>query len=220
MPLDARQVDQNWLFAWLSGRAYARGLPQPFADRGGWRAEIGLETERRRWVFAELGIDLLALANEIDDPALRLRAIATPAAMRAFLPAGWIVADASYAMGEPGRRSPDPVLSSHYRLEVQSEPRSVHAFVLHDSGELAASGHGGIADSVFVYDRIVTQPGHRRRGLGRVIMHALGLHRGDPQLPGVLVATEAGRTLYEALGWQVLAPYASATWRGESPVQN
>jgi hypothetical protein len=91
---------------------------------------------------------------------------------------------------------------------------------LRDTGELAASGHGGIADSAFVFDRIVTQVGHQRLGLGRAIMQALGQHGSAKQLPGLLIATEAGRKLYESLGWEVVAPYASASWTGESPVHN
>ncbi|NHZ36198.1 GNAT family N-acetyltransferase [Massilia sp. CCM 8692] len=62
-----------------------------------------------------------------------------------------------------------------------------------------------------VFDRIETFAPHQRKGLGSALMAAL-----DPlaQQAGVserlLVATEAGRSLYLALGWRVLAPYSTA----------
>jgi GNAT superfamily N-acetyltransferase len=217
---DPEIADAGWLRAWITGRSLARGLPLPFADRGGWRAEIGSDSETRRWVFAGLTPELRDLAGEIREPKLNLRALATPEQMRAFLPAGWHVQASSYAMVGPRHAAQSPPLASGYRVELQSGPQAAHAFVLAAEGELAASGHLGIGAHAAVADRIATHPDHRRRGLGRVIMDTLSQARPDPAQPQLLVATEMGRQLYEALGWRVLSPYASASFIGDSPVQN
>ena len=123
-------------------------------------------------------------------------------------------------MAGPSKRMAAPALPQDYRLEIQSGQTAVHAFVLAGDGTLAAWGHGGAGSHAFVFDRIVTQPDHRRRGLATAIMAALSYARPDRMVPSLLVATEAGRQLYERLGWRVVAPYASASWAGDSPVQN
>jgi len=220
MAFDPERADADWLLAWVTGRSLARGLPLPFADRGGWRAEIGSDSEIRRWVYPALTDELRALADEIASPGLNLRALATPSAMRNFLPSGWAVQASSYAMASPAYRSSPEPLPQGYRLELQRGPQAAHAFVLSFEGELAAWGHLGIGEHAAVADRIVTHPEHRRRGLGRAVMSALATARSDPGQPQILVATEAGRQLYESLGWRVLSPYASASWAGDSPVQN
>lgn len=203
----------------MTGRALARGLPLPFRDRGGWRAEIGSDSELRRWVYPGLTEELRELAASIADPALKLRAFATPDAMRAHLPRGWHVEAPSFAMVERADQIRPAALAPGYRLELQDDGSAVHAFGLTASGELAAWGHGGAGPKAFVCDRIVTQPDHRRRGLASAIMAALHDAR-DKTAPRLLVATVAGRQLYESLGWHVVAPYASAHWVGDSPVKN
>jgi GNAT superfamily N-acetyltransferase len=218
MAFDPERVDADWLHAWLTGRALARGLPRPFADRGGWRAEIGLASETRRWVFAAPGRELQLLAAEIADPALKLRALATNAEMQAALPPGWEVGAPSFAMVGPLHGVADAPLPSGYRLETQAGGMSAHVFILAANGELAASGHGGAGEQAFIFDRIVTHPAHQRRGLGRAAMAALAATRPDASLAQLLIATEAGRELYQALGWHVVAPYASASWFGQNPV--
>ncbi|WKE70030.1 GNAT family N-acetyltransferase [Streptomyces sp. WP-1] len=61
-------------------------------------------------------------------------------------------------------------------------------------------------DTACVFDRTVTAPAHRRRGLGTVMMGTLtGAAVGSGVPTGVLGATVQGRTLYEALGWEVLS---------------
>ena len=220
MAFHPERPDMDWLLAWATGRSLARGLPLPFSDRGGWRAEIGSDNERRRWLFAALTPDLRALAESISEPGLNLRALATPAAMQAFLPTGWSVQAASFAMVGPSGPTPPVALPPRYRLELRQGRTAAHAFILDADGELAAWGHAGVGENAFVYDRIVTQPGHRRKGLGRAIMASLGQGRRDPGQAQLLVATEVGQMLYRSLGWKVIAPYASAGWTGDSPVQN
>jgi hypothetical protein len=217
---DPGRVDSQWLLAWMTGRSLARGLPLPFADRGGWRAEIGSDSEQRRWVFPALCPELLALAREIAKPGLNLRAVATADEMRSFLPGGWTVQAQSFAMTGPTTPAPECELPAGYQLEMQIGASAMHAFILAAAGELVASGHAGVGEYAVVFDRIVTQPRHRRKGLGRAIMASLAAACQRLDQPTILVATEAGRQLYQAIGWRVVAPYASAGWTGDSPVQN
>ncbi|MCB5911191.1 GNAT family N-acetyltransferase [Streptomyces pinistramenti] len=62
-----------------------------------------------------------------------------------------------------------------------------------------------------VFDMIGTAAGHRRRGLGRLVMAALAARAAAAgATQGVLVASPEGRALYEALGWELRAPVTAA----------
>lgn len=75
---------------------------------------------------------------------------------------------------------------------------------------MAASGHGTETHGVFVYDRIVTEPEHRRKGLGHVLMQILHEARGNPNSVELLVATDDCLALYETLGWEKIVSNACA----------
>lgn len=211
--LDPLRPDLEWLGAWIVGRALARGLPTPSLDRGGWRAEVGSDTEKRRWLFDGLNADVLALASEIEEPGLNIRVFCESAALQATLPQGWKVGAPSYAMVATVTAR-EPSLPAGFRLDAQFDSSCAHVSILTDAGELAASGHAGIGPDALVYDRIKTMPEYGRQGLGTAVMHALAKAMPNPALPQLLIATEAGRMLYGSLGWQIVSPYASASWVG------
>jgi predicted GNAT family acetyltransferase len=97
-----------------------------------------------------------------------------------------------------------------YRVDVSHTGAVTAVRIVADDGAVAASGFAAEAGGVFVYDRIVTEPAHRRRGLGSAVMTTLGAARRQTGSEQVLVATENGRALYSALGWAVRSPYTSA----------
>jgi len=103
---------------------------------------------------------------------------------------------------------------SGYELEVDEDERGIAVRVLDREGELAASGFAAETPEAFVYDRIVTEPAHQRRGLGLTVMTALGAQRRSVAARHVLVATPEGRALYAALGWTVRSPFATAVIPG------
>ena len=211
MGFDPGRVDLAWLRAWLEARSIARGFPAPIADRGGWRIETGIATERRRWFFPQFPPVRRALGEAIDDPRMIIRAAVKPEALAAALGPRWTVPEQTFVMHRSDRNAVTQPLAPGYRLESRRDGAVAHAFVLDADGHLAASGHAGRGSQAIAYDRIATDAAHRRKGLGRVLMLALGDLLGEQDVPEVLVATVAGRALYETIGWQVVAPYAQAT---------
>ncbi|CCH33231.1 GNAT family N-acetyltransferase [Actinosynnema sp. NPDC047251] len=99
--------------------------------------------------------------------------------------------------GHPTRPAAGP-----YRTTTSVDGAVLKAEVRHESGDLAASGLAGVIGPDAVPDRIETDPGHRRRGLGTVVMGALAeaaVVRGART--GILLASPDGERLYTSLGW-------------------
>jgi len=196
------------LEAWLSARSIARAVPAPVRDRGGWRVDTGSAAELCRYVFREADETFWAAADTIDTPRVSLKACASAADVLAIVPSRWTLQSVAWMMVQDPNGDDSVDLPEGYALDVTTQ-RGVSSVVIADAaGTAAASGHGATAGGVFCYDRIVTQPDHRRRGLGRAIMGALG-RRQAPGTRRMLAATDAGRALYETLGWRVVAPYTT-----------
>jgi GNAT superfamily N-acetyltransferase len=98
-----------------------------------------------------------------------------------------------------------------YRLQVLIESRTTIARIFTEDGLLVASGHAVEYGGVFVFDRIATEPAHQHQGLGAAVMAALGGSQQSKAAQRVLVATEAGRSLYSTLGWKVRSHYSTVT---------
>ncbi|MBV9510552.1 MAG: GNAT family N-acetyltransferase [Caulobacteraceae bacterium] len=114
--------------------------------------------------------------------------------------------------GEAGRPS---MIPSGYELDVRAKASVSLARIFARDGSLAASGYAASAQGVFVYDRIVTEEPHRRRGLASAIMMALGCQRSPVDARQALVATRAGRSLYTKLGWVVRSPWTTGVMPSE-----
>lgn len=99
-----------------------------------------------------------------------------------------------------------------YRLVVRHVGPVLEARVLDEAGELAASAWAAETPGALVFDRVVTEPEHQRKGLGRLMMSGLQAAKRDPASLDLLVATEQGRRLYESLGWRVRSPFATAAF--------
>lgn len=86
--------------------------------------------------------------------------------------------------------------------------------VLDAAGGQAAKGQMAVLGDAVVVDRVVTEEAHRRRGLGGLVRRTLAdraLEVGA--VLGVLGATDAGRALYETLGWKKHATLAECVYR-------
>lgn len=102
-------------------------------------------------------------------------------------------------------------LADGYRIEAKQVSMVVEARIFSETGALAASGCAAETQGAFIYDRIVTAPEHRRKGLGRALMrtlHDARRHHGTPEL---LVATEDSRALYATIGWETFSAYSTAS---------
>ncbi|WP_421014095.1 GNAT family N-acetyltransferase [Glutamicibacter creatinolyticus] len=88
----------------------------------------------------------------------------------------------------------------------QIERDGTHAYVsLHpeDNEEVvAASGHVSAVNGYAIFDRIITGPEFRRRGLGTLAMRALASLAQEHDVDeGLLIASVDGQKLYASLGW-------------------
>jgi len=196
---------------WVLGWAVARGVPPPVAHSDGWRVEVGLPQHKRRHVFPRLSQALLALGETVVEPWNYLKACATADELRAALPTQWHVEATTYFMRFDGPPPPAPALHGGYRPDVAMRGSCAVARVLAADGSVAAAGHVAAVEDAAIFDRISTDPAHRRRGLGRAVMWALdAASRTLGARRGLLVATADGHAMYRMLGWQVQSPYASA----------
>ena len=170
-------------------------------------------------MFPGLSPTLAQLGGSISQPWVFLKACATSDALRGLLPAHWQIQDEGALMtcGAQPFAGTGP-LPAGYSLVVTDHGKSsglVSVQVNAADGSPAAAGHLALGDRMATYDRIVTEPAHRRLGLGRAVMaalqsraHAHGCHAG------VLVASREGQRLYASLGWRLRSPWATAVIPG------
>ncbi|WCM28362.1 GNAT family N-acetyltransferase [Sphingomonas sp. QA11] len=203
-------VDPMMLHAWLAARSIARGLPAPVPEHGGFRVETHTDEEIRRWVFPRVGTGLVELGRTIHEPLHLLKLCGPADALLASLPHGWQLHPPTYFMTATTGWTERP-LPAGYSVEVSRRDTVIELRVMSDSGDLAASGYAAETAHAFIYDRIITAPDHRRKGLGHVVMAGLSRARQNPDIPQLLVATEEGRALYSTLGWRTLSPYSTAS---------
>lgn len=203
-------IDPVLLEAWVRGRSLARALPQPVPDRGGLRVDTNSAVEVCRWIFPRTLPGLIELAQEVSRPGYLLKVCGSINDLRAALPQRWQVEPTGYFMtatgGWEGRAMP-----ADYTFEIERIAAVTQVQIRALSGDLVGSGYAAETAEAFIYDRIVTAPGHQRKGLGRALMTALRGTCRNPDLPGLLVATEDGRALYRTLGWQTLSSYSTAS---------
>jgi GNAT superfamily N-acetyltransferase len=202
-------VEPDLLWRWVAARSIARGQPLPVPDRGGMRVDTGLPEEVRRYVFADPCPGLFELAAAIDMPHIYLKVCAGAAGLRGMLPPRWQLQPSGYLMAHDGPPAAPLAPGPGYRIELVQDGAVTAARILTADGVVAASGYAAEHDGVFILDRILTDPLHRRRGLGRALVTALGSMQRAATSRRVLVATDDGCALYSTLGWRVLSPYAT-----------
>jgi GNAT superfamily N-acetyltransferase len=130
--------------------------------------------------------------------------------MRELLPPRWQFHERRYVMTGGAWHPADIDLPPGYALQLSHSGALTAASILSSEGKLAASGHAAEVDGFFIYDRIVTEPEHRRRGLAASLMQALHSARQSASSIQILVATADGRALYSSLGWRTHSPYTTA----------
>lgn len=115
-------------------------------------------------------------------------------------------------------RHPQPICS--YQLTRCSEGSLEYVRLLAADGSVAAHGMMAVVGTDAVMHDIQTDPAHRRRGLGSVVMGALAaraIERGAET--GLLMATADGFQLYTKLGWVAEATMVTASGARLGPVR-
>jgi GNAT superfamily N-acetyltransferase len=116
---------------------------------------------------------------------------------------------------------PAATAGPEYRLELgaAAPEYGVEALeyvrVVHTSGAVAARGMAAVVGADVVMHDIQTDPDHRRRGLGSVVMATLSrraIERGATT--GLLMATTDGVQLYRRLGWLLRATMLTGSGLG------
>ncbi|MFF8991746.1 GNAT family N-acetyltransferase [Streptomyces sp. NPDC014983] len=210
--MNAAEAVQAWIHGWTVSRGAAAPVPTPW----GFTVDVGLPGHVVRHVLSAADETAVRrITGDTTAPGVWLKAPVPPDMLEAWLPAGWSLA------GGPGflmaaavraaRAETPPATADGYRLDTWTRAGVARALVRTADGAFAARGQVAVTGSAFVLDQIETDPAHRRRGLGRLVMHALvEIAAGRGAAAGVLVATPEGRALYETAGWRVLAPLTGA----------
>ncbi|MFI8008418.1 GNAT family N-acetyltransferase [Streptomyces sp. NPDC086010] len=209
--------------AWVRGWALSRGAVEPAALPWGFTVSLGLPGHVMSHVLPTADeATVRELTGGATGPGVWLKAFVPAESLASWIGPGWSVPSApgclmSIDLDADTVRTPPP-LPGGYRLRSWTGSGVVHARVHAPDGTVAARGQTSVDGTTAVVDKIETHPAHRRRGLGRVIIHTLvdaAAERGATV--GLLASTAEGRALYEATGWHVVAPLANAL-RGPDPV--
>jgi len=210
--------------AWVHGWAVSRGAAVPSSRPWGFTVEIGLPGHAMSHVLPSPDERTVReITGRATGPGVWLKALVPPTTLAPWLAPGWSLPGGPGAlMSTPLSVTPGhigPALPRGYQLHTRTGAGVTRAVVHSPDGARAARGRIAVTGSAAVVDQVETGPAHRRRGLGRLIMHTLtAAAAGQGATAGVLAATPEGRALYETTGWVVLAPLASAV-RGPDPVE-
>ncbi|KUJ62471.1 GNAT family acetyltransferase [Flavobacteriaceae bacterium CRH] len=200
-------IIENWLKAW----SISRELPLPVKFRSGLKVDVGFEKQKTRYVFTELNNDFIQLTKDIDEPWVFLKVCSPPSELKRYISKKWIVQPQGYMMScfHP-MTIPNIGLHNDYKLEITHYNSTSFIKIVTQKGEVASTGRLILVDDLAVYDRILTDDNHKRKGLATFLMKELekiALSKGISK--NFLVATEEGKSLYESLGWKIYSLYTS-----------
>jgi GNAT superfamily N-acetyltransferase len=210
-------ADPHIVETWVSGWALSRGTPAPVRTAGGFRIDVGLPQHKARYIFSHCCDDVRRLAEIIHDPEIFIKVCSPPEPVQKLLPSHWVIERLGFMMTQHSSHALEATLPAEYTVELTCTPPVLIAQITDPSGLIAAQGRVALVGLFAVYDQIQTHEHHRRRGLGRVVMHALQKSASSHGVDhGLLVATPDGRALYATLGWQMHSLYTTATINSSS----
>ncbi|MER7985149.1 GNAT family N-acetyltransferase [Streptomyces noursei] len=201
-----------WAAGWVVSRQRPRAVEHPW----GLYIDVGLPEQTGRHVLPDPDEDTVRAATaSATDPYTWLKLPVEIETAEPWLPEGWVVdkEETGHLMATE-LRSTRPAAPDGYRATVEIVDGVTHVRVHDAHGEFAAQGQMAVLGPATVIDRVQTEKAHRRRGLGGFVMRTLA-DRAVAQgaTLGVLGATDEGRALYEALGWQRRAGLAACVHR-------
>ncbi|MER5973201.1 GNAT family N-acetyltransferase [Streptomyces sp. NPDC002055] len=203
------------VMTWVAGWALSRRTPPPVRKPWGLYVEVaGNPDEVGRHVLPEPEeSSVRSAAASVSVPRTWMKMPAEPEELESWLPRGWVMEETGHLMAVD-LMATDPVVPAGYTVTVETVGAVTCARVLDAAGEQAAQGQMASVGEAVVVDRVVTEAAHRRRGLGNFVMRTLADHALETgAVLGVLGATDAGRALYETLGWKRHAKLAECSYR-------
>ncbi|MFZ6766387.1 GNAT family N-acetyltransferase [Undibacterium sp. Di26W] len=201
------------LSAWVHGWTISRGTEAAFALAGhGYKIHVGLPGHLERYVLQGHALSAIQLlAHELSAPDTWIKVCAPVSEIGALLPPRWTLKPAEYLMCKAITAHIDVDIPPSYTIQLGGDEQAVSIKALGRDGQIAATGRMALTARHAVFDQIVTEPSHRRKGLGKLLMQILNNHAFARQADtGVLVATEEGMALYTALGWALCSPMTAA----------
>jgi GNAT superfamily N-acetyltransferase len=206
-----KEVTKDIIEKWMKGWSLSRDLPLPIKYKSGFKVEVGDPKQKERYVFAELNEDFIQLTKLIDEPWVFLKVCASFDDFKDKISKKWEIQPQGYMMYcfHP-MNFPNVTLHNDYRVEFDQYNSTFVVKIVTKNGELASMGRVVLVDDLAVYDRILTENNHRRKGLATFVMKELekiALSKGISN--NFLVATKEGKTLYESLGWELYSLYTS-----------
>ncbi|MFJ4980845.1 GNAT family N-acetyltransferase [Streptomyces coeruleorubidus] len=203
--------------AWVDGWVVSRGAAPPVPEPWGCTIDVGMYGHVTRHVFGATGDDLdeaavRKVAGAVTGAGVWLKAFQDPSVVAGWLDdTWWIDPEPGYLMTVPLAPGDAPDPPDGYRLRSWERGGVTRVMVAAPDGSLAARGQITPTGGTAVADQIETAPEHRRKGLGSLVMRTLQITAvRQGARTGVLAGTPAGRGLYEALGWEVVAVLTSA----------
>lgn len=201
------EIVENWLKGWC----LSREVSFPVQYKSGFKVIVGDEKQKERFVFPELNDDFFQLAHSIDEPWIYLKVSTSPDELMEKIPERWKLQPQGYMMTcfHP-MTFPEISLAEGYHLEFSEYNTTFVVRIVAENGEQASIGRVSLIDDVAVYDRIVTEINHQRKGLATFLLKELekiALSKGFSN--NLLVATEEGKRLYETLGWEMYCLHTS-----------
>ncbi|PWN61056.1 GNAT family N-acetyltransferase [Chryseobacterium viscerum] len=205
------KVSAEIVESWLKGWCLSREVSFPVQYKSGFKVIVGDEKQKERFVFPELNDDFFQLAHSIDTPWVYLKVSTSPDELMGKIPERWQLQPQGYMMTcfQP-MTFPEISLAEGYHLEFSEYNTTFVVRIVAENDEQASIGRVSLIDDVAVYDRIVTEINHQRKGLASFLLKELekiALSKGFSN--NLLVATEEGKLLYENLGWEIYALHSS-----------
>lgn len=200
------------ILRWQAGWGASRGFRPAEQARGGLHVLIEQSDRHREIVALSAEPDVLrGLADEVAAASLpSWLTVPTnrPESVEAIVrEAGLKLRDEREAlMTIPLRRHPSRPAPPPYTCATAMNGTVFETVLRHPDSGVAARGTMAVVGTDAIADRIATEPEHRRRGLGSVVMSALAESAlACGATTGILVATADGQQLYSALGWSTRA---------------
>ncbi|WP_306321888.1 MULTISPECIES: GNAT family N-acetyltransferase [unclassified Streptomyces] len=215
--MTGEELVRNWVDGWV----LSRGAAPPLVEPWGYTIHVGLPHHVSRHVIGatndavtEEAVRKAAEATHGRD--VHLKVFADPARVLPWLGPEWEAYGADdFLMSTDLTPAAAPPVPGGYIRHLWTRAGVTRVLLTDTDGAFAARGQVAPTGASAVVDQIETSEGHRRKGLGRVVMGTLQAEaRALGATRAVLACTPEGRFLYESVGWRIDAPLANAKYVG------